>query len=77
MGAIHNIVFKPYPVQCSEMVEVKENGEVVKENRGIVKRPDRHYQSRAQRLSGVKQNKHKKLLKVIDIGRFLILDLIL
>lgn len=42
------------------MVEVGENKEVIE-------RPDRPYQPRAQRWSGVKQTKHKKLAKVIGV----------
>lgn len=60
MGAIQNIVSKPIQFPTVEMIELGENGDVVE-------RTDRLYQSRAQRWSGVNQNKKKKLLKVIGI----------
>lgn len=62
MGAIQNIVPKAHTLSSSEMVEVEENGEVIE-------RPDRPYELRAQRWSGVKQNENKKLSKVIDIEK--------
>lgn len=69
IGAIHNNVSKAYQYDVVKMVKVKDKGEVVKESREVVKRPNRHYQPRGHGLSGVKQNKHKKLSKVIDIEK--------
>lgn len=53
---------KPTQYDVVEMVEVEENV-------AVVERPDRRYQLTAQRWSDVKQNKHRKLWKVIDIEK--------
>lgn len=49
-------------LKVSEMVEVEENGQVVD-------RPEKASQPRAQIWSGVKENKNKKVVKVINIER--------
>lgn len=53
---------KPTQYDVVEMVEVEENREKMMTL-------DIPYQPRGQRWSAVKQNKHKKLLKVIDINK--------
>lgn len=53
-------ILYPKPTQLNAEME---------ENDQNIKRPDRHYQSRALRWSDVKQNRYKKLIKVIDIEK--------
>lgn len=53
---------KPTQLDAVEMIEVEEDGE-------IVKKPNRSYQPRALRWSGMKQNNTKNLSKVIDIKK--------
>lgn len=54
MGAIWITVLKAHTISDVEMVEAKENGQVVE-------RPNRPYQPRAQRWSGVKQTKQEAI----------------
>lgn len=44
---------------------------MLKRNNETVTRPNRPYKMRAQRWSCLKHNKHKRLLKSIDVGKYL------